>query len=516
MRTDGLASLMDPAPGRDLVGAVLDGRYRVERRIGGGGMGTVWEVEHVESLQRLALKTLALPLDEATRERFLREARAAAALETRHVVRITDARMGYVHQGEPLPFLVMELLRGDSLGNLLSVRGRLSFGEVVWVIRQVGRALGLAHARGIVHRDLKPANLIVAIDDGSPIVKLCDFGVAKLVGDSGLALARTNAPTTGTGAMLGTPLYMAPEQLRGNGRVEPATDQWALGVLVFRSLARREYFGDVGTTTELVLRIAQDPLQPPSELEATLTPAFDRWFLRSLARDPSERFRDVRAQVAALEIALGRPQPVPLHPGHLGGKGAQPGGLVTGPTADVSAAVLPERGRAREVALANLATPGHRLRATLAALLVLTGGALWGLGTWLPRWLAPPSPSPTAGQGAGESAAPITVGSSPPSVSSPPAPLVTPVGSVAAMAVRVPSSALPERSVGPAPGVESLVTSRSSTITSGGRAAWSGTSATPVASASAPRPSPPLLGASAPCNRSAECASGLCVAETCR
>ena len=213
------------------TGEVVDGRFRVEDRLGSGGMGTVWRVQHVVSLQRFALKTLApaVATQADAMQRFLREARAAAALRTRHVVRITDAQMQYQHAGAPLPFLVMELLEGKNLQQLLDERGRLDASALVWVARQLGRALDVAHKQGIVHRDLKPSNVFLARDeDGEAIVKLCDFGIAKLInhpedltGPDGLA--------TRTGALLGTPMYMAPELLRGAGSAVPATDRGRWG-----------------------------------------------------------------------------------------------------------------------------------------------------------------------------------------------------------------------------------------------------------------------------------------------
>jgi len=246
----------------DLTGEIVDGRFRVEARLGVGGMGTVWRVQHVVSLQPFALKTLdprAASQPEATR-RFVREARAAAALRTRHVVKIVDAQMEYRHKGQPLPFLVMELLEGHTLLELLDARGRLRPGELGWLVGQLGRALDAAHRQGIVHRDLKPSNVFIAEDDErQPTIKLCDFGIAKLIDAGGEGSLETN-----TGALLGTPMYLAPEMLRGAGDAVPATDQWALGLLAFRALAGIEYFGHARGFSALVLAIANDPMRAPS------------------------------------------------------------------------------------------------------------------------------------------------------------------------------------------------------------------------------------------------------------
>jgi hypothetical protein len=303
--------------GPNLVGHTIDRRFRVERELGRGGMGTVWLVQHVESLQRYALKVLAPSFAQEPEvvARFLREARAAAALRTRHVVRIVDAQMGYVHAGVPTPFLVMELLEGGTLDAVVALRRGLTPGETVWALGQVARALGAAHEQGIVHRDLKPTNVFVATDeDGVPIVKLCDFGIAKLLPGSSPEMLAGAEKSTQKQLMLGSPMYMAPEQLTDARHVVPATDQWAFGLLAFHALTGQDYFGAPSGLTELVLRIARDPLVLPSELDAALPGAFDAWFVRSCARDVDGRFASIAAQMAGLEDALGRPEPAAVRP----------------------------------------------------------------------------------------------------------------------------------------------------------------------------------------------------------
>jgi len=411
---------------------------------------------------------------------------------------------------------VMELLRGESLADHFAARGRLGPGEVVWIARQVGHALGRAHARGIVHRDLKPSNLFLAIEDGEPVVKLCDFGVAKLVGEAGLSLARTDAPTTGTSAVLGTPLYMAPEQLRAHGSVEAATDQWALALVVYRALTERDYFGDAGTLTELVLRIAQDPLPPPTTLDAALPGGFDGWFLRSLSRSPGERFRDVRSQVTALEAALGRPRPVPVRPRLTGEGPSATTGPRTAPRGAVSVAVVPARTPLRERAGATAASSGRGRTVALAGLVLASGTALLGIGGRLPRWLDGPTPSGSTDATEARALvspsldAPVGVSSEPPPARRAPAPpVVAPV-----IGAPAPASA----AVSPSPRV--LVTTRPPVVPASSSAAprASASAARPplVAASSAPRPPPGRLPTGAACSRSAECASALCVAESCR
>lgn len=278
-------------------------------------MGTVWRVQHVHTLQHFAIKTLhpGYALNELARRRFLREARLTAAIESPHVVRVIDLRIDHLHEGRALPFLVMDLVEGPSLEQVLSTRGRLTPCELLGVLQQVGEGLASAHARGIVHRDLKPSNIIISCGSrGSQLVKLCDFGIAKL------RLAEKHdrqdgAPlSTDTGSIFGTPRYMAPEQLTRTGRVVPATDQWALALTAFRCLAGHDYFDDARNGVELVLAIVHETLSIPSRLSQAVTTRFDSWFLRSCARDPTARFPDVAAQIEALQAALGNAEPKPI------------------------------------------------------------------------------------------------------------------------------------------------------------------------------------------------------------
>jgi serine/threonine protein kinase len=298
-------------PDRDLTGSVVGGRYRVERKLGSGGMGAVWRVQHLESLQRYALKTLHATTahDRMSVERFLREARAAAALSSKYVVKIVDAQMGHLDEAtlQPMPFLVMELLTGSNLGQILETNGAITAEQLVWVLQQVGRALDLAHSKGIVHRDLKPENIFISLDEeGEPITKVCDFGIAKVESFDG-----STALGTETGATIGTPLYMAPEQARNSAAVVPASDQWAIALIAFRALTTREYFSGAQSTADLLLRIVNDPLVLPSTRLSTLPREFDEWFLRSCDRDPAKRWPSVGAQVQALRQALSVSEPRP-------------------------------------------------------------------------------------------------------------------------------------------------------------------------------------------------------------
>jgi tRNA A-37 threonylcarbamoyl transferase component Bud32 len=475
---------MEPTE-RDLAGQVVGGRFRVESRLGSGGMGTVWRVEHVESLQKFALKTLDSKYateEEATR-RFLNEARAAGALRTRHVVRIIDAQMQHVHQGQPLPFLVMELLDGQNLQQILDERGRISPGELVWMATQLGRALGAAHQQGIVHRDLKPSNVFIAQDQddgGQPIVKLCDFGIAKLTGDT-TGLAADPKLATRTGALLGTPMYLAPELLRGAGAAVPATDQWALGLIAFRALAGFEYFAHVRGFPDLVLTIANDPLAAPSARSPALSRAFDTWFLRSCARRPEERFPDVPAQAAALEAALGRPAPRPI---------ARRPEATTGVEA---------------IATADTAAPPPVARARTARRAIFLGGTLvWAVAVlavigWRGR-SARPAAATAVAVSAAAAEAPSAIPPPPaPAAKAPPEPTLPP--------------ATPARLAPPA---EPAAVAPAAPHPAADHAHKRPRPATPRPAAPSGSPAGRLLPPGAACQRSAQCASGLCAAETCQ
>ena len=284
------------------LGTVVAGRYRVCSRLGEGGMGSVYRVEHVHTGQELALKVLNAKMvqDQVALERFRREARAPARIQSDHVVQVTDADVAAELGGAP--FLVMELLRGESFDDLLTEAKVLTCAETLLYLGQVARALDKAHSLGIVHRDIKPENLFLTRrDDGTPFVKLLDFGIAKLT-ESG----DTVQQKTATGAIFGTPLYMAPEQILGQpDRISARTDVWALGIMAHRMLIGGEPW-TAKTLPHLVAQIAYEPIPVPSDHGSSLGPAFDAWFNRCCARDPADRFATATDAVNELAVALGQ------------------------------------------------------------------------------------------------------------------------------------------------------------------------------------------------------------------
>jgi len=269
---------------------IIAGKFRVERVVGAGGMGVVVAAHHLALDQPVAVK-LMLPGVGARKpftRRFLREARAAARLRSEHVTRVLD--VGTLDDGTA--YIVMELLEGHDLATLLRTRGPMSIGAAVALVLQGCDAIGEAHAAGIVHRDLKPANLFVTHRaDGRPLVKLLDLGVCKLDASAGELHATSN------NALIGTPTYMAPEQMRSAKEADARSDIWSLGVMLYELTTGRLPF-PAATFAQLCLKVALDPC--PALDVADAPPGFEAVVERCLAKDPSARFPTVAALAAAL------------------------------------------------------------------------------------------------------------------------------------------------------------------------------------------------------------------------
>ncbi|MDI1431587.1 protein kinase domain-containing protein [Polyangium sorediatum] len=282
---------------------LIASRYRVVHPIGEGNMGTVYLVEHVYTGEELAMKVLQAHVGTNAKlvKRFKREAWLPARIRSDHVVRVIDADVA-AELGNA-PFLVMELLRGSDLEAYVQRMQKVPAAEVVGIYWQVADALSKAHALGIVHRDLKPENIFLHEHyDGRVIVKVLDFGISKMAGDDGNI---EEARLTRTGAVLGTPLYMPPEQATGDTpRVGPPADMWALGLIAFRLLTGQVYW-KAHTMAELLVEILTRPMEAPSVRDESLPTSFDAWFLRSCDRDPKKRFPTVWDQVKALAESLG-------------------------------------------------------------------------------------------------------------------------------------------------------------------------------------------------------------------
>jgi serine/threonine-protein kinase len=259
-------------------------------------MGSVWRAEHVELGTPIAVKLIdeAMVSSTEARARFKREAQAAARLRSIHVAHVTD----YGVDGDT-PYISMELLEGESLGDRLARLGRLEPRQVAVILSQVAKAVQLAHESGIVHRDLKPENIFLVRDGNDEIVKVLDFGVAKT---NDLAHS-TSDPKTRTGSMLGTPYYMSPEQVSGKNTVDHRADIWALGVIGFEALTGRRPF-NAETLGGLAVAICAEPIPVPSEV-APVPSGFDAWFSRTTAREPSQRYSSVREVAFELRRVCG-------------------------------------------------------------------------------------------------------------------------------------------------------------------------------------------------------------------
>ncbi len=276
-------------------GDLLAGKYRVERVLGVGGMGIVVAARHEELDQLVAIKFVrddALDNDEAV-ERFLREARSAARLKSEHVARVLD--VGRLETGAP--FMVMEFLEGSDLGQILTRDGPMAVDMAAELMLQVCEAVAEAHAAGIVHRDLKPENLVLTRTvGGSPKMKVLDFGVSKstsLTSDGKGALTRTRA-------ILGSPLYMAPEQMRSSRDVDARIDVWALGVVLFELLTNRSPF-EAETMPELCLKVVGEPPLSMTGLRPGLPPAIVAIVARCLEKDREKRYANAAELALALE-----------------------------------------------------------------------------------------------------------------------------------------------------------------------------------------------------------------------
>ena len=358
---------------------LLAGKYRLSRVIGQGGMGVVVAATHTQLDERVAIKLL-LPeaLQNAeTVARFQREARAAVRIKSEHVARVIDvgnvdhaAAQLQAELGVPLapgaPFMVMEYLEGQDLSGVLRATGPLSVNDAIVYLAQAIEAIAEAHSLGIIHRDLKPSNLFLTRrPDGTPLVKVLDFGISKANGPN-----MTDGAMTTTSAVLGSPMYMAPEQMIASREVDGRTDVWSLGVVLYQLLTGRGPFN--GTTmTELCARILQEPHAPvratrpdvPFELEAVVG--------RCLEKDRVRRF----ASVADLAEAI-----------------APFGGQSAAMSAERARRLIPRTERASAIphALSN-ATPAVPLPPTMVAMPYAATNPSWsatraassGSGVWV-------------------------------------------------------------------------------------------------------------------------------------
>jgi len=330
------------------AGTLVGEAYRIVRPLAEGGMGTVYEVLQVTTGARRALKVMHghFAHDEGLRARFAREARLAASIPSDHVAQVLDAGLD---EANDVLYIVMELLEGTTLSREARRRGAFAWPDVLEIMRQLAHALGAAHDLAIVHRDLKPANIFLSPSrnaSGAVTVKVLDFGIAKAVA----------ASSESTGALLGTPSWMAPEQTISDVPIGPQADVWALGLLAYLLLTGKHYFPSANlanATPAVMLReLVIDPIGPASERAGRvdrrdrLPHGFDAWFARCLDREPSNRFADARAAYQALAL-LPAPSPEPPVPTFAEDPPASPSpASLAGVDAVATAVAAPQASRA--------------------------------------------------------------------------------------------------------------------------------------------------------------------------
>ncbi len=283
------------------IGTVLEGKFRVTQEIGRGGMAAVFEAENIDIGKRVAVKVLSAELisSRIVRERFIREARAAAAIHSPYICEVYDS--GMYHDR---PFLVMELLDGESLYDRMTRIRQLKFSTTLKIIRHVVRGLAKAHQVNVVHRDLKPENIFLTRDtDGRLLAKIVDFGLAKFY-ESRDGEEEKNVRLTREGALFGTPAYMSPEQAKGQGEVDHRADLWALGCIVYECLTGRTVWDVQQGVAMILAQIARGQLPDPRRYRPDLPVAFTEWFYRALNPDLTQRYQSGRAFIESLEAAL--------------------------------------------------------------------------------------------------------------------------------------------------------------------------------------------------------------------
>lgn len=293
-----LKNVVETRNAERLIGVELDGRYKIEKQIGEGGMGVVFLARHMVIEKAVAIKVLRAEVatDEAVVKRFVQEARAASRIGHPNIIDVTD--FGTTKDG--LTYQVMEYLEGQTLANLLLKEGRLTLGRALTIMAQMARALGAAHEKGIVHRDLKPENVFLMNREGrSDFVKIVDFGIAKVQPPDGGAVGPR---LTRLGTVFGTPEYMSPEQASGRNDVDLRADIYALGIILYEMLCGRVPLRGETTVRTLAMQMLDDP-RPMREVQAEVEITVDQEavIMRSLAKKRDQRYSSMSEFLNALQ-----------------------------------------------------------------------------------------------------------------------------------------------------------------------------------------------------------------------
>jgi serine/threonine protein kinase len=277
---------------KDYTGQTMDNRYRILRLLGEGGMGSVYLGQHIVIGKKVAVKFLhaEFAANANVVKRFYREAQAAAAIQHKNIIDVSDVGVS----PDKEPYLVMEYLEGESLSSMLDRTGPISLPAACGILEPMLSALGAAHEKGIVHRDLKPENIFLAhLPDEPPVIKLIDFGISKFT-------APGHSKMTGTGALLGTPAYMSPEQIRGDASLDHRADIYSVGVVLYEMLTGRLPFQGVHHNALLISALTDAPI-PPRESYASFPSEVEPLLMRLLGKDPAERPQSAAALLAEIK-----------------------------------------------------------------------------------------------------------------------------------------------------------------------------------------------------------------------
>ncbi|MGK4005032.1 serine/threonine-protein kinase [Sorangium sp. So ce1036] len=286
-----------------MIGSIIDGKYQIRKLLGEGAMGSVYEAEHTATGRRCAVKVISsadLTRDPKVVSRFQREARAAGAIDTQHITQVLDAG---VDRGSNLPFLAMEYLAGEDVHQLIKRVGPLSPDLALRIVAQSSLGLQKAHEASVVHRDIKPHNLFLAHRDaGEILVKLLDFGIAKVKMDR--ANETESADLTRTGNLIGSPLYMSPEQARGQKDIDHRTDIWSLGAVLYQALTGRTPYHHITALGELIIAICSEPPPPVQEFAPWVPPEIAAIVHRCLQQDQGRRYQTAQEMFNAIRPLL--------------------------------------------------------------------------------------------------------------------------------------------------------------------------------------------------------------------
>jgi serine/threonine protein kinase len=295
----------------DLIGTTIGGKYLVRAVLGRGGMGAVYEAQHMTIGRSVAVKVLhrkQMRKQESVK-RFHHEARAAGAIGHPNICEVYD--LGTLDDGRP--YLVMERLVGKTLADRIREEGGLPFDDVIDILVQVLSGLVAAHGKGILHRDIKPENVFLTERVGcSPVAKLLDFGVSKVVGSVSVSANGENEDLTRTGMVMGTPYYMSPEQARGERDLDGRVDMYACGVLGYEAVTGRRPF-QANNYNTLLLQILSAKLRPPWQLRPDLPPAFSRVIEKAMSRKREDRYQsaaEFQQDLQRLRAPVSRPSDV--------------------------------------------------------------------------------------------------------------------------------------------------------------------------------------------------------------